>query len=171
MKTFFIFLTFLTLFTGCSKKNAFYEFKMDKDQERSASSLQSSKIVSKGGEVSGVLSAIYLNEVYPETFNQDESFFIFVFTKEKKELYDPNKPTDTDLKVMLNSKLPIKIEELSQENKFSHLVDIKNDWNRYYIVTFEKADTINLIIEDANASSGILKYKNEILLKSSKKHH
>lgn len=170
MKTFFIFLTFLTLFTGCSKKNAFYKFKMDKDQELSASSLQSSKIVSKDGEVKGVFSAIYLNEVYPETFNQEESFFIFFFSKEKKELYDQSKSTDTNLKVMLNSKLPIKIEELSQANKFSHLVDIKNDWNRYYIVTFEKADTINLVFEDANASSGVLKYKNEILLKSSKKH-
>jgi len=159
MKTFFIFLTFLTLFTGCSKKNAFYEFKMDKDQERSASSLQSSKIVSKDGEVNGFFSAIYLNEVYPETFNQNESFFIFFFTKEKREMYDPNKPTDTTLRVKLNSKLPIKIEELSQENKFSHLVDIKNDWNRYYIVTFEKADTINLVLDDDNASSAILKYK------------
>ncbi|MEK6658770.1 MAG: hypothetical protein AABY36_03705 [Campylobacterota bacterium] len=161
MKTFFIFLTFLTLFTGCSKKNAFYEFKMDKNQELSASSLQSSKIVSKDGEVSGIFSAIYLNEVYPETFNQDESFFIFLFSKEKKELYDQSKSTDTNLKVMLNSKLPIKIEELSQENKFSHLVDIKNDWNRYYIVTFEKADTINLVLEEGNASSSVLKYKKE----------
>jgi len=170
MKFFLIILTFLTLFSGCSKKNAFYEFKMDKEQELGIANLKSSKIVSKNGDVIGVFSAIYLNNVYPETYKEDESFFIFIFTKEKKELYDTNKPTDTNLKIKLNSKLPIKIEELSQENRFSHLVDIKNNWNRYYIVTFEKANTINLILEDADASSGVLKYKNEILLKSSKKH-
>jgi hypothetical protein len=38
-------------------------------------------------------------------------------------------------------------------------VDIKSDWNRYYIVTFEKADKADLVLEDANASSSILKFK------------
>lgn len=159
MKTFLIILTFLTLFSGCSKKNAFYEFKMDKEQELAISSLKSSKIVSKDGNVSGIFSAIYLNEVYPETFHNDETFFIFFFTKKEKKVFDQNKPSDTDLKVMLNSKLPIQVEELSQENRFSNLVDIKSDWNRYYIVTFEKTDKADLVLEDANASSSILKFK------------
>ncbi len=161
MKTFLIFLTFLTLFTGCSKKNAFYEFKMDRDQEAGVSNLKSSKIISKDGEVSGVFSAIYLNEVYPETFSEGDSFFVFFFTKEEKELYDPDKPTDTDLKIMLNSNLPIKIEKLSNENRFSHLVETKNSWNRYYVVTFQKAHILNLELKDANTSSSILKYKKD----------
>ncbi len=159
MKTFFIILTFLTFFTGCSKRNAFFEFKMDKDQELSVSSFQSSKIVSKDGETSGIFSVVYLNEVYPEVYNQNEYFFVFLFSKEAKEIYNPNRPVDSDLKLKLNSKLPIEVEELPKENKFSHLVNVKNNWNRYYLITFEKSDTINLLLEDETSSSKVLQYK------------
>jgi len=161
MKTFFIFLIFLILFTGCSKKNAFFGFEMDKAQELCASSLQSSKIISKDGEVSGVFSAVYLNEVYPHAFYEEEYFFIFFYTKEDKELYDPKNPTDTDLILKLNSQLPVKIEKLPQQNQFSHLADIKNDWNHYYLVAFKKSSVLNLVLENSKSSSAVLKYKKE----------
>lgn len=159
MKTFFIILTFLTLFTGCSRKNAFFEFNMDKDQELSATSIQSSKIVSRDGETQGVISVIYLNEIYPKLYNQNEYFFVFLFTKEAKEIYNPNKSADSNLKLKLNSKLPIEVEQLLEENKFSHLVNSKNNWNSYYLITFEKTDTINLLLEDNVSSSKILHYE------------
>ena len=158
MRFFFTILIFSIVFAGCSKKNAFNEFKMDKVQELSISSLQSSKIVSKDGEVEGVLSAIYLNEVYPEIYNQEEYFFVFFFTKQAREIYDQSSPSDLYLKLKLNSELPAKIEKLSSENKFSHLVDTKNSWNRYYLVTFKQAESINLILENDNLSSSALKY-------------
>jgi len=161
MKTFFIILTFLTLFTACSSKNAFSEFKMDKDQELSISSLKSSKIISKNGEVSGVFSAIYLNEVYPKSFKGDEYFFVYLFTKDTKEMYDPLKPTQTDLRLKLNSKLPIKLQKLPQNNRFSHLVETKSNWNRYYLVSFKKADKINLVLENGLSSSAVLKYQKD----------
>ncbi len=161
MKTFLIILTFFIFFTGCSSKNAFYQFKMDRAQELSVSSLQSSKILSKDGEVNGVFSAIYLNEVYPQAFNGDEYFFVFLYIKETKEMYDPNNPTESDLRLKLNSKLPIKVEKLPEENQFSHLVDIKSDWNQYYIVSFEQAGTINLVLENGKSSSALLKYRKE----------
>jgi hypothetical protein len=161
MKTFFIFLTFLILFTGCSNKNAFFGFEMDKAQELCASSLQSSKIMSKEGEVSGVFSAVYLNEVYPHSFYGEEYFFIFFYTKENKELYDSKNPTDTDLILKLNDELPVKIEKLPKDNQFSHLADIKNDWNHYYLVAFKKSDALNLVLENGNSSSAVLKYKKE----------
>ncbi|MBW6487579.1 hypothetical protein [Sulfurimonas sp.] len=161
MKTFFIFLTFLILFTGCSNKNAFFGFEMDKTQELCASSLQSSKIMSKEGEVSGVFSAVYLNEVYPKAFYGEEYFFVFFYTKENRELYDSKNPTDADLMIKLNSELPVKIEKLPQENQFSHLADIKNDWNHYYLIAFKKSGTLNLVLENGNSSSAVLKYKKE----------
>lgn len=161
MKFFLIILTFLTIFSGCSKKNAFYEFKMDKEQELALSSLKSSKIVSKNGEVSGIFSAIYLNDVYPETFNQDETFFIFFFTKEEKKISDTSENINGDLKVTLNAKMPVKVEKLSQENRFSELVDVKSSWNHYYIVTFEKAQKADLLFEDKNGSSNTLRFKKE----------
>ena len=85
MKTFFIILTLLTFLTGCSSKNAFDRFDMDKEQELSISSLQTSKILSKEGKVEGFFSVIYLNETYPKSFNGNEYFFVYTFIKEHKE--------------------------------------------------------------------------------------
>lgn len=162
MKFFLIILTLLTIFSGCSKKNAFSEFKMDKERETALSSLKSSKIVSKNGEVSGIFSAIYLNDVYPETFNQDETFFIFFFTKEEKKISDINENKNGNLKVTLNSKMAIKVEKLSQDNRFSNLVDVKSSWNHYYIITFKKADKADLVFEDEHGSSNTLRFKKEL---------
>lgn len=159
MKVFFIILIFSIFFTGCSRKNAFYEFKMSKAQELSIASIQSSKILSKEGEINGLFSAIYLNEVYPETYNEDEYFFVFFFTKEARELYDQSNPIDGDLKLTLNLQLPDKIEKLPSDNKFSHLIDTKNSWNGYYLVTFKKADSISLVLQNDTLSSSALKYK------------
>ncbi len=161
MKTFFTILTFLTIFSGCSSKDAFFGFDMDKSQKLSASSLQSSKIVSKNSEVKGTISVIYLNEVYPKSFNHDEYFYVFIFTKEPKKLYDPKEPSESDMMLKLNSELPIKVERLPADNRFSHLVDTKNEWNQYYLVAFKRSDSISLILEDSDSSSTVIKYKKE----------
>jgi len=161
MKYFFILLTSLIFLSGCSSRNAFDEFKMDKDQELSISSLQSAKIISSDGKINGVFSAIYLNEVYPDSFNDGEYFFIYMYQKEPKELYDPKELKETGLSVKLNSKLPVKLKELPRENIFSHLISIKSDWNRYYILAFlkEKKENLNLVLESDPSSSADLKYQ------------
>jgi len=161
MKTFFIILIFLISFTGCSNKNAFDKFKLTKEQELSISSLQSSKIVSKTGEVEGVFSAIYLNEIYPESFNTDEYFFIYIFIKNSKEMNNPRDNIETDLRLKLNSKLPIKIKKLPQNNRFSKLVSIKSTWSKYYLVAFEKEDTLSLVLENGQSSSASLVYQKD----------
>jgi len=161
MRTFFTVLTFLTIFSGCSNKDAFFGFEMDKAQKLSASSLQSSKIVSKDSELKGTISVVYLNEVYPKSFNQDEYFYVFIFTKEPKKLYDPKEPSESDMMLKLNSELPIKVERLPADNRFSHLVDTKNEWNQYYLVAFRQSQEISLVLEDLNASSSVIKYKKE----------
>jgi hypothetical protein len=159
MKTFFITLTIFILFAGCSSKNAFDQFELDKKQELSISSLQTSKILSKTGEVEGIFSAIYLNEVYPESFNEDEYFFVYTFMKNSKEMYNPQSSTQTDLVLKLNSKLPIKLKKLPKNNRFSKLVSIKSAWNNYYLVAFEKDDIISLTLENASSSSTPLNYQ------------
>lgn len=161
MKTFFIILTLLTFLAGCSSKNAFDNFNMDKEQELSISSLQTSKILSKTGKVEGFFSVIYLNEIYPESFNGNEYFFVYTFIKESKEMYDPKNPNQTDLKLKLNSKLPIKIQKLPKDNRFSHLASIKSSWNKYYLVAFEQEDTISLLLENGQSSSAVLKYQKD----------
>jgi len=162
MKNILLFLTFLLLFAGCSQKNAFSAFDMDKTKELSVSSLQSSKIVSQNADVRGVFSAIYLNEVYPETFNEHEYFFIFIYLKEAKELHNAKDGIESDLKLTLNSKSPLKIKKLPKQNQFSHLIETTNNWSEYYMVAFEMADKLNLSLkEEQSSSTATLKYKKE----------
>jgi len=163
MKTFLLFFTFLFILSGCSSNNAFDLFKLDKDQERSITSLETAKIVTKDGTVSGVFSGIYLNEVYPDSFNDGENFFVYVYLKKEEKMYDPKKLVKTKLNIKLNDKFAVKLKELPRENKFSHLVSIKSNWNKYYLVTFltdEKRElSLSLLLENDPSSSAVLKYQ------------
>ncbi|MCF6339690.1 MAG: hypothetical protein L3J10_02905 [Sulfurimonas sp.] len=161
MKTFFIVLIFLISFAGCSSKNAFDKFKLTKEQELSISSLQNSKITSKTGEVDGVFSAIYLNEIYPESFNTDEYFFVYTFIKDSKEMNNPKDKVETDLTLKLNSKPPIKLKKLPQNNRFSKLVSIKSAWNKYYLVAFKADENLSLVLENGQSSSASLVYQKD----------
>jgi len=162
MKTFLLIFTYLLIFTGCSSNNAFDLFKMNKDQERSVTSLQTTKILTKDGYVSGIFSAIYLNEVYPDSFNDNEYFFVYIYLKKEEQMYDPKKLIKTNLNLKLNGKAVVKLEKLPTKNKFSHLISTQSDWNTYYLVTFltdKKRDlSLNLELESDQSSSAVLKY-------------
>ena len=153
MKSILNALFFTILLAACSHQNAFTKFNLNKEQELGMSSLKSSKIIANN-KVRGVISAIYLNEVDPNQFNENEYFYIFTYLKDSSE----------DITLTLNQKSAIKIEKLSNENRFSHLCSIKNEWNRYYLVTFakEKKDTLKLILQTSNGSKASLVYKKEI---------
>ena len=160
MKTFLIITIFTLIFTACSSNNAFDNFKMDKDQELSVSSLQSAKIVSADGKVSGIFSGVYLNEVYPDSFNGGEYFFVYVYLKKPTQMYNPKEFVKTGLNLKLNSNLAVKIEELPRENKFSHLVSVKSKWNKYYLVAFlhDESKNLSLLLENDPSFSAELKY-------------
>jgi len=154
----------LASLSGCSSKNAFTKFNMNKDQELSVSSLLSSKIKSKkDGKIDGVVSAIYLNEIYPDSYNNNEYFFVYLFLKNKKKMHDPKDFDKLDLSLRLNGELPIKIKQLENKNKFSHLTFIKSDWNRYYLVAFKKQNktSISLVLESDQSFSDQLEYQKD----------
>ncbi len=162
MKSFLIILTFITLFTGCADKNAFSKFDMTTAQELSASSLQSSKIKS-GEQIDGIFSVIYLNEVYPNTYFKNEYFYVYIYLKDKKKMYNPNLLEDVGLTLKLNSQLPIKIKQLPHANKFSNLIATKNEWNRYYLVAFkeQKSKKLSIVLENDQSSSDPLIYQKD----------
>ncbi|MDD5156975.1 hypothetical protein [Sulfurimonas sp.] len=155
MKYFFIISIFLLFFTGCSEKNAFVKFKMSKDEEQSVSSLQTSQIKFKNAEIAGVISAVYLNEIYPERFKEYDSFFVYIYMKDSKNTDSINPKINLEM----NEAIPKNITELSSNNEFTHLVDIKSSWNRYYLVEFEKdCNTLNLTFDNGLSMSSVLKY-------------
>ncbi len=161
MKFFIIIFAILLFLSGCSRQNAFLKFNMSEEQELSISNLQSSKI-KIGEEVNGIFSALYLNEVYPKKNTQNESFYIYVYLKDKKKRLDLNLLDDKSLTTLkLNGKMPIEIFELSNINQFSHLTSIQSEWNRYYMVTFKKEENkkLNLVFENYPFSSVELIYQ------------
>ena len=155
-------LTFSLLFLGCADKNAFVKFKMLPDQELSADSLQSSKI-KLGENVVGIVSSIYLNDIYPKVYNTNEYFYVYLYLKDGSKMYDPNTLDDIKLTLKLNNKLPIKIKLLDANNKFSHLASVRNDWNRYFLIAFEeeKENSLSLVLESGQSSSDSLEYQKD----------
>lgn len=143
-------LIVLLLLSGCSKKNAFFAFHMEQTQELGASSLQSSKIISKDGEVKGVFSSIYLNEVYPKEYQGEEHFLILLYLKEHQELYDPQSSTPATLQVTLNKQPPLKVEKLPKEHRFVSLTQRANEWSDCYLVTFETTEQLTLFLQEQN---------------------
>ncbi|EQB40304.1 hypothetical protein M947_00475 [Sulfurimonas hongkongensis] len=152
----------LTLFVACADKNAFDKFNMQEDQELAAANLQSSKIKTSQN-IDGIVSVIYLNKVYPKIYTNDEYFYVYLYLKDKKEMFDPKKLDDIKLTMRLNSKLPIKIKKLDAKNKFSHLTSVENEWNLYYLVAFkqESEDKISLVLETDQSRSDVLVYQKD----------
>jgi len=160
MKYILIILTITLSLTSCADKNAFDKFNMQQDQELSADSLQSSK-VKNGKNIEGLISAVYLNHVYPNIYNEHEYFYIYIYQKDKKEMYNPNTQNEIELTIKLNSKLPLKVKKLSSKNKFSHLTSAKSKWQRYFLIAFDKddKDILNLVLESGQSSSDALSYQ------------
>ncbi|WP_321778325.1 hypothetical protein [Sulfurimonas sp.] len=155
-------IIFSLLFFGCADKNAFSKFNMQKTQELSAANSQSSK-VKTGENIDGIVSAIYLNKVYPNIYTVNEYFYVFLYLKDEKKMYNPNSTDDIKLTIKLNNKLPIKVEELSNENKFSYLASVKNEWQRYYLLAYKKDvnSTLNLALESGLSSSDKLVFQKD----------
>lgn len=160
MRNILTILTFSLLFIGCVDKNAFSKFDMQPDQELSAMSLQESKI-QMDKNIEGVVSAIYLNEVYPNIYTQNEYFYVYFYLKDKKEMHDTNSLDEIKLTMKLNGKLPVKIKKLDANNKFSHLISDYSEWRKYFLVAFkkDKKNIINLVLETDLSSSGALTYQ------------
>lgn len=107
-------------------------------------------------------SAIYLNEVYPKSFTEDEYFFVYLYLNKKRELHDPNSLDDSDLSLKLNGELPKKLKQLPPKNQFSDLVATTSDWNRYYLVAFSKSGKVlKLVLESDQFYSAELKYQKD----------
>ena len=151
MKIVFIFLISLVFFIGCAEKNAFSRFNMDKQQELSANSIQSSKIKA-GNFVEGVVSVVYLNEVYPKSLDENENFYVFTYVKDK----------NTRLKFLLNNIQASSIKILKAENAFTYLTSIDAKWNHYYLVQFPKQkDILTFVLESGQSSSDPLVFEKD----------
>jgi len=157
----FIPLFIILLLSSCSHKNAFSEFNMDQNQELSITSLKRIKITNNN-KIVGAFNAIYLNKVYPDIYNGNEYFFVYVYLKQQQNLSNPNTINNDKLRVLLNNNDPIKLKKLKSKNRFSKLSSSKNKWNQYYLVSFEQqGKNLTLKLESDLFSSVSLSYQKD----------
>jgi len=123
------FLLILAVFSiflgGCSQKSAFSNFELTKAQEFSISNTQRAKIVSPD-KIEGTFTAVYLNNIYPEIYTQNDVFLICLYTKDAIAL--------KDLQFRTNNKEAFLIEKV--ENEFKDLIAMQNSWNSCYLMEF-----------------------------------
>ncbi len=152
MKIYFIILILPILFSACAHKSAFDDFNITKKQELSEEHLQNAKI-KDGNETTGLVTALYLNNVDKREFHNSEYFYLSLYIQNSK---------DKNLQFFLNSKKPLSVKKLSNPNKFTKLTSINAAWLQYYLVTFEKEKgELKLQIKDNNSSSRVLLFKQE----------
>ena len=151
MKTLWLTLTFLVLFSGCADKNAFSKFNMNEKEELGADSLLNSK-VKKGQKVDGIVSVVYLNKVYPKKFTEDEVFYVNFYVKDKTQLFS----------FMLNQEKSLSVKKLEAENIYSYLTPLKTKWSKYYLVKFKKQkDILNFVFHNGSFESDPLIFEKD----------
>jgi hypothetical protein len=140
-------------FSGCAEKGAFDLFKMDESHERSVEQLRTGAIL-ESFETKALISAIYLNPVYPQTYKDGEYFIgAFYFSKGLRNV----KKWDLDTfgySLTLNSQKPTLVEELKDTDPRRALIPVQNNWNRYYIIRFDSVLEGNLTLTLENNQTG-----------------
>ncbi|QSZ41795.1 hypothetical protein GJV85_06625 [Sulfurimonas aquatica] len=151
MKTFLVILIFSIIFSACSKNNAFYRFNITKTQEISEDNILSVKI-KKNGIGDGIATVIYLNKVFPQTYNDDEYFYISMYTKSNRDNFD----------FFINDNRAYKIERLDSKNEFSTLVSVDTQWRQNYLIRFTTQERVmNFYLKSSEHSSDKLIFEKD----------
>jgi len=147
-------------FSGCAQKGTFDLFKMDEAHERSVEQLRTGAIV-QSFETKALVSAIYLNPVYPQTYNDGEYFVGAVYFEKvsqdvkKWDLYTHG------YTLTLNGKKATLLEELKENDPKRALIPVQNNWNKYYFIRFDSVleGALTLLLENNQTGSVALSYQ------------
>lgn len=150
---YFLFVLSITLFFGgCSEKDAFSRFKLNEKQELGINSIQSSKIQNQGNVV-GIVSVVYLNDIYPKRTPKSEVFYVTLYLKDK---------TETPIFTLNGKKPSVWIEQLPSDNEYAHLVNEHIAWNKHYIVSFTpQGDTLKFKVTSGTYHSSTIVFKKD----------
>lgn len=159
---------------GCSQKGAFDLFTMDEAHERSVEQLRTASIV-KSMETKAIVSAVYLNPVYPGQYRDGEYFMAaFYFEKRNQDvkkwsLEDHGytltlNVADVDPKTkkpVTRSLIPVSMEEIKENDPRRSLIPIQNNWNRYFLIRFDPVNGPGLALRLENNQTGtaVLNYQ------------
>jgi hypothetical protein len=147
-------------FSGCAQKGTFDMFKMDEAHERAVEQLRTSAIV-ESFETKALISAVYLNPIYPEKYNDGEYFVGAVYFErdnrdvKKWDLYTHG------YQLTLNGGKATFIEELKESDPRRALIPIQNNWNKYYFIRFDSVPEgiLSLLLENNQTGKAVLNYQ------------
>ncbi len=127
----------LLTFSGCSRSTAFDVFKLDEAHERAISNLQTSTIV-QSFETKAIISTIYLNDTLPGKYasSEKESFFVSLYLQDDIRLFYKADIKAPEVALTLNEMNYLSAKELEKDDQLRTLMPIKNEWNRYYLITY-----------------------------------
>lgn len=146
--------------SGCADKGAFDLFTMDKAHERSVEQLRTGSIV-LSLETKAIISALYLNPVYPEQYKDGESFMVAIYFENDIRSVKKRDLKDIGYALTLNGKEPMEIEELPEKDLRRSLMPVRNTWNRFYLVKYKNFSegTLALALENNQTGSVVLNYQ------------
>lgn len=148
--------------SGCAQKGTFDLFKMDKAHKRSVEQLRTGTIMNSM-ETNALVSLMYLNPIYPETYNDGEYFVgAFYFKRSDRDIKKWNL-ADRGYTLKLNGKDSTSMEELKESDPRRMLIPIQNNWNQYYLIRFDPSPvkTLTLLLENNQTGSVALSYQKE----------
>lgn len=152
-------ITALLVFGGCADKGTFDLFKMDEAHERAVEQTRSGSIV-QSFETKAMLSAIYLNPVYPNEY-KDGDYFIAAMYFEKRNLQTKKWDlAEHGYALTLNGADPVSMEEIKDNDPRRALIPVQNNWNKYYLIRFEPVmgSALALRLENNQTGSVVLNY-------------
>lgn len=146
--------------SGCADKGAFDLFTMDKAHERSVEQLRTGSIV-LSLETKAIISAIYLNPVYPQQYKDGEFFIAAIYFENDMRSVKKRDINDIGYHLTLNGKEPVEIEELKESDVRRQLMPVRNTWNRFYLVKYNNftEGALTLELENNQTGSVVLNYQ------------
>lgn len=153
------FIALLTM-TGCADKGAFDFFKMDAAHERSVEQLRTGSIL-LSLETKAIISALYLNPVYPDQYKDSEYFIAAIYFENDIRGIKQRNMNDIGYHLTLNGKEPVEVEELRENDLRRNLIPVRNTWNRYYMIRYKSFSegTLALQLENNLTGSVVLNYQ------------
>lgn len=152
------------MFSGCSRSGAFDVFKVDEAHERAITNLRTSTLI-ESFETKAIISTIYLNDTLPREYgnDQNESFFVSLYLQDDIRLFYKADLSAPVANLTLNGVEHIALRELQKDDRLRTLMPIKNDWNRYYLITYphQKSSLLKLTFEIDPYGTAELMYRKD----------
>jgi hypothetical protein len=148
---------------ACTHQDAFEYFSTDPEHERAALNLRTARIV-ENNQSAAIISAVYLNRVYPEYNEGFEYFLVSFYARDRSSLLpsDAN-ASGTEYRLMLNGTVAGETTQLPEGDRLRELMPIDTIWNDYYLFVFPQqfSDTLILKLENDRSGQAVLRFQKD----------